>query len=271
VIKLYTPEAIVVASDFFSHVRNFSAVFEPDTYLFRLQYEGNGAAVVKGELIAIEPGTLILLAPGDRYELIIESPKGHEKISPTSDFFTYCGGNWIDKWWMRHKRKNHMLIALDQSLLNIWKQINREKRKREENKEMTDYLLRTLCLSLDELIVQSSATNISQNRPFLTHRMKSFIEDHATENFNLREVADHVGLSVSRTVSLFKSAFGKTIMQYAMEVRLSIVVERMEYSKMSLEQIAEICGFGTYSYFFRAFRARFGVSPQTYREKLIQF
>lgn len=255
----------VVTADFVAHTRKFEATFHLDTYLLRLQYEGRCSAVIKGEKHVLEPGSLLLLAPGEHYELRIEAQRDGD--IPSSDFYIYCKGDWVDEWWVKHKRKSIAKLLVDPSMLSIWKQINLEKRRRSENGEIVDYLLRILCLNIDRMIYENSSHLPPRQQSFLVFRMKNYIEEHATENFSLQDVADYVDLSISRTVSLFKSAFGKTIMQYTMDVRLSIAVERMQYSKMTLEQIAETCGFGTYSYFFRCFRSRYGITPRSYREK----
>lgn len=257
----------VITADFVSHTRKYEAAFQLETYLLRLQYEGMCTGVIGGEKHLLEPGTLLLLAPGDRYVLQIEGRKDGD--APVSDFYIYCDGDWMDEWWTKHRRKSVNKLPPDPYMMSIWKQINLEKRRRTENREITDYLLRVLCLSVDRILDENSGHAPLRSKSFLVSRMKNYIEEHATENFSLQDVADHADLSVSRTVSLFKAAFGKTVMQYAMDVRLSIAVERMAYSKMTLEKIAETCGFGTYSYFYRCFRSRYGISPRIYREKHI--
>ena len=60
--------------------------------------------------------------------------------------------------------------------------------------------------------------------------MKNYIEENASSMFKLEDVAAHVGISVSRAVHLFKEAFGTTIMQYTMDVRLSMAKERIVFS-----------------------------------------
>jgi transcriptional regulator GlxA family with amidase domain len=40
---------------------------------------------------------------------------------------------------------------------------------------------------------------------------------------------------------------------YALEIRLTTATERMKYTSMTLEQIAENCGFETYPYFHKVF------------------
>jgi AraC family transcriptional regulator of arabinose operon len=265
---MYVANSNVLTADFVAHTRKFEAMFNLNTYTLRLQYEGSCSAVIHGEKHILEPGHLLLLPPGDQYELRIE-PQKDKPVKPVSDFYMYCEGNWMDEWWAKQSRNSVTKMLMDPSIMNIWKQINLEKRRRTENKEILDYLLRVLCLNLDRIIYENSNHLPPRKQSFLVYRMKNYIEEHATENFTLQDVADHVDLSISRTVALFKSAFGKSVMQYTMDVRLSIAVERMQYSKMSLEQIAETCGFGTYSYFFRCFRSRHGVSPRDYREKNI--
>jgi AraC family transcriptional regulator of arabinose operon len=39
----------------------------------------------------------------------------------------------------------------------------------------------------------------------------------------------------------------------------------MKYTSLTLEQIAEDCGFGTYPYFHRVFHKKYGVAPGIYR------
>ncbi|WP_397386768.1 helix-turn-helix domain-containing protein [Paenibacillus sp. MMS20-IR301] len=52
-----------------------------------------------------------------------------------------------------------------------------------------------------------------------------------------------------------------------MEIRLNAAVEQIKYSEMTLEHTAELCGFSSYSYFHRVFRAPLGVSPLESRSK----
>lgn len=62
-----------------------------------------------------------------------------------------------------------------------------------------------------------------------------------------------------------KKMFGQSIMQYGQHIRLSMERERILFSKMSLEQIAETCGFNSYTHFYRVCRAKYGVSPREFR------
>ncbi|WML46942.1 AraC family transcriptional regulator [Neobacillus sp. PS3-34] len=227
-------------------------------YLFRLQTEGKCAVVAKGKNFSLEKGDLLLLKPGDQYELLVKE----RQIS--GDYHLSCDGTWVDEWWKRSAKPTVSRIDLDEKLMALWRHISIEKRRpaSSENEELTGYLLQALCLSLERSV---NETVPSFNRPYAVTRMMRYIEEHATAALRVEDVASHAGLSVSRSVHLFKSSVGITMMEYAQEIRLSAAIERMKYTTMTLELIAENCGFGTYPYFHRVFKKKYGVSPGAYR------
>jgi AraC family transcriptional regulator of arabinose operon len=237
------------------------------SFLFRLQTEGNCEAMVEGSMRAITSGDLLMYRPGDMYELRVEEQPDQPKAKIASgDYYLFCRGAWIENWWSRSPKPACSRIGLDDKLLSLWRQLILEKLRMEEaDPELTEYLLRALCINLERA---ASETAFQQGRPFTGTRMKRYIEAHASVTFKVDDVASHVGLSVSRAVHLFKEYFGKTMIEYAQEVRLSSAVERMHYSAMTLEQISESCGFGSYPYFHRVFKQKHGISPSLYRQKL---
>lgn len=238
-------------------------------YLFRWQTEGEARAVVDGKMRPVRAGDLLLYQPGDAYRLSIGDGKHRrEKMRiSSSDYFLACQGGWVEDWWKRRRRPTQINIGIEERLLAIWRMLISEKRRLEKgNEEICDYLLRLLCLTIDRLIDERYS---SQGPPFVANRIKAYIEEHATTRIRIRDIAEHVRLSESRTSHLFKEHFGKTIIEYVHEVRLSAAEERIKYSTLSLEQIAETCGFGSYSYFFRVFRKKYGQTPAAYRASFL--
>jgi AraC family transcriptional regulator of arabinose operon len=246
--------------DYSYHTKQFYSFHETglNDYLFRLQTEGSCEVIVNGKHIVIEKGDLLLIKPGDQYELRIEEGQN------SGDYYLFCKGAWIDEWWRRTTKPTVSRIDLDEKLLTLWRHIIIEERRppSEEHSELIGYLLRALCLSLERAV---SETSLTFNRPYAVTRMMRFIEEHALTAFKIEEVAQHVGLSVSRAVHLFKSSVGKTMIEYAQEIRLSAAVDQMKYTLMTLDQIALNCGFGGYPYFHKVFKKKYGVSPGIYR------
>lgn len=237
------------------------------SYLFRLQTEGQCEATVSGNMQPIAAGDLLLYQPRDIYELRVGEPPDHPQAKIASgDYFLFCRGTWIEAWWSRSIKPGCSRIGLDEKLLSLWRQLILEKLRMEEaDTELMGYLLRALCIYLERLATE---TVYLQGRPFMGTRMKRYIEAHASVAFKIEDVAAHVGLSLSRAVHLFKAYFGKTMIEYAHEVRLSSAVERMQYTAMTLEQISESCGFGSYPYFHRVFKGKYNMAPNLYRQKL---
>lgn len=239
-------------------------------YLFRLQTEGHSKALVNHHLIDIYPGDLLLYRPGDAYELLIEPSTTGATGTPSGsgDYYLFCKGTWMDQWWSETKKNQKSHIPVEDGILSLWRHLVLERRRvKDDVQEISDYLVRALCLMVDRALKDSEVQTSAGNRgsSITAYQMKNYIEQNATSEFTLDHVAKHIGLSVSRAVHLFKATFNQTIMEYAIEIRLSIACERILFSSLTLEQAAEAAGFNSYSYFHRAFKSRYGTSPRQFR------
>ncbi|WP_159885057.1 helix-turn-helix domain-containing protein [Paenibacillus puerhi] len=251
------------------HTERFTTHYKNGSphYLFRLQTEGTCHVHINSRGVAIEPGHLILIKPGDTYTLLMEEqPLTDGELAPVAsgDYYLCCEGKWIDEWWRRADKPSVSRIDLDEKLVSLWQQLLLENLRTAGSgtSELIDYLLRALCLCLERAVTE---TTPKQGKPFAAIRMKRFIEEHATRSFKVEEAAEQAGLSVSRAVHLFKECFGKSMMEYALELRLAAAVERMIYTSMTLDQIAQTCGFGGYTYFHRVFKETYGMAPGQFR------
>ncbi|GIP31494.1 AraC family transcriptional regulator [Paenibacillus sp. J2TS4] len=242
-------------------------------YLLRMQTQGHCFIWIRDKYHWIQPGDLLLLCPSDPYELIVgyENPHSQEPLNKilSSDYYLMVEGDWFDQWWSMRSRPAKINVGSGERLMTIWRQIVQEKRRvHDQSDEILKCYSQILCLTIDRLIDESKQATRKSSSTSIPYRMKEYVEQHATENLTLQNVADYVGISPSRASHLFKEIHGKSIIDYAIEVRLSIARERMEYSSMTLEQIAEYCGFQSYSYFHRVFRSRLGYSPSEYRRRM---
>lgn len=229
------------------------------TYIFRLQTEGQSVARVNGKSFRLSKGDLLFIKPRDSYELIVD-----ENI-PSGDLHVLCEGKWISKWWSQNLKSIHQNICIDDSIINLWNQLVTEERRlnNEKDPKLANYLFKALSLQIGRAIKQARTTN----RPHVVTKMMRYIEENATMPLKVDDVASHVGLSVSRASHLFKDCVGKTVIEYTLELRLEAAVAVMRHTSLPLDQIANDCGFGTYTYFFKVFKNKFKVSPGTFRQK----
>ncbi|GAA3399532.1 AraC family transcriptional regulator [Paenibacillus hodogayensis] len=269
--KPHTTSAEVLHADYAYHYKPYQTAKRVlNYYYFRLQVEGQCTALIGDRTVPIGPGDVLLYRPGDVafFQFIRPAEQPVHKSLISGNYYMSCRGEWLDQWCVRSDIPRHIKVPLGDSMMTIFKEIVQEHRRAKPHKsDISDYLLRVLCLMIERTIPEAdrNVNNPSQ----LVGRMKQYIMENATSSFRLEDVARDAGISVPHAVALFKSAFGQTIMQYAMEVRLSIACNRIKFTMTNLDRIAESTGFGSYTYFHRVFRAKFGISPKQYREQHI--
>ncbi|WP_058306560.1 helix-turn-helix domain-containing protein [Gracilibacillus massiliensis] len=230
------------------------------SYLFRLQTEGRSQVKVNDKIHIVEKGDLLIIKPGETYELYVEDGQ------QSGDFHLYCEGEWIDTRF--HQAPTLANITLEDTVLDLWHHLIIEGRRpqKERNSELTQYLLSALCVSLERSLDKKTSTIY---RPYVVTKMMRYIEENATkQGFQVQDIANLSNLSVSRCVHIFKEHVHMTIIEYAQSIRISAAINQMKYTTMTLENISHNCGFGSYSYFHRVFKNKFGVSPSSYRKKV---
>lgn len=93
----------------------------------------------------------------------------------------------------------------------------------------------------------------------------SYINQHLGESISLEQIAGQFHLSSSYMCRIFKAATGTTINQYIKSKRL-VQAKRLLIDGCSAVDAAELCGFGDYSNFYRAFTRATNLSPQKYAQ-----
>ena len=80
------------------------------------------------------------------------------------------------------------------------------------------------------------------------------------------KAAAAAGVSVVALGKLFRSGMGTTAGKYITLMRLDKARHLLEFSELTVAQIAEQCGFSTGSYFTKVFRTHVGRTPLEYRQ-----
>jgi LacI family transcriptional regulator len=96
-----------------------------------------------------------------------------------------------------------------------------------------------------------------------------FMEGRLRLAFNMEEVADHAGVSRRKLEMRFRECMGKSPHQYLTESRISFAKKLIQRPNPTpLQEIANECGFGSYSAFVAAFRRIAGSSPGDFQKEL---
>lgn len=93
-----------------------------------------------------------------------------------------------------------------------------------------------------------------------------FIETHAREGVSLEEVAKACGVSRYHMCRGFAAATGYSVMDYLRGRRLTEAARQLAAGAPNILEVALDAGYGSHEAFTRAFRGRFGVTPESVRE-----
>lgn len=122
-----------------------------------------------------------------------------------------------------------------------------------------------LCL-LSVLVAQSDGLPPSENAD--TRRLKTvlqYVTAHFADNLPVAEVAAVCQCSSSHFMRWFKQMTGQRFTEYLNIYRLNAAAEALRTTDDTVLTVAERCGFKNLSYFNRAFKASFGLTPREYR------
>ena len=96
--------------------------------------------------------------------------------------------------------------------------------------------------------------------------MMEFISARYPDRLTLEQIAQAGSVSPRECSRCFQETLGTSPFQYLTDFRLRQACRLLRHTDLSVTQIAVSCGFGSSSYFGRAFRERFGQTPRAYRQ-----
>ena len=85
------------------------------------------------------------------------------------------------------------------------------------------------------------------------------------QDFDLHRLGQECHISVSTLSRLFHRYLHTSPMNYIIDRRLEHAGKLLKVSNMPLKEVAEKCGYNSTSFFSRAFKKKYGISPATWR------
>jgi transcriptional regulator GlxA family with amidase domain len=95
--------------------------------------------------------------------------------------------------------------------------------------------------------------------------LESWVADHLREDLSVPVLAARACMSVRNFSRRFGQEFGITPASYVEAVRVEAARRLLETTRRGLEDIAEVCGFGTVETMHRSFKRTVRVTPGEYR------
>ena len=124
--------------------------------------------------------------------------------------------------------------------------------------------------ALEEILIVMAQQRARDAERVLDERVEAtlrYLHEHYAQPIVVSEMAQRVGLSPSRLAHVFKEQVGSSLIETALRLRLKQAANLLEFSALTIQQIAEQVGFESAFYLSRQFKVRYGVSPSGYRQR----
>ncbi|MEP5152556.1 helix-turn-helix domain-containing protein [Planktotalea sp.] len=96
----------------------------------------------------------------------------------------------------------------------------------------------------------------------------NLLEEHYQEPWAVGEYAQQVGVSAPHLTRLCRSILGSPPNSLVRQRRLLEAKRLLEYTGLTIAEIAHRCGFRDAAFFSRTFKSTLGATPQSYRKNL---
>lgn len=147
----------------------------------------------------------------------------------------------------------------DNRLSSLFLRIHEESRAANPAPHLLEYYLKALLT----LVVQ--LPSLERERLVLPTAMQ-YIHAHFTEQITLDTLADLEHISKSYLSRQFKRSTGMTVIEYVNHLRVEMAKRLLVATSESVANIGYQTGYESPKYFYRAFRARCGISPAAFRK-----
>lgn len=106
----------------------------------------------------------------------------------------------------------------------------------------------------------------SEDDSGIIQKIKNLVEKEYMHDVSLNYVAEKVNLAPAYVSYVFKKETGQTLIKYITEIKMEKARLLLEEGILKMGQIAKACGYENQSYFNRAFKNYYGLTPKQFRE-----
>lgn len=106
-----------------------------------------------------------------------------------------------------------------------------------------------------------------QEKEDVWSKILNYINENLDGRLTVTDIAERFYYNPSYFSRVFSQKTGKPFSKYVLELRLKKAARLLIETDMPADDIAEMCGFGDRSTFYRNFNKKYSTSPAAYREK----
>jgi len=228
--------------------------------------EGSGRHLLNGEVVALAPGDTFFMRPPDIHTL---QAAEDDRLVWTNVSFPARAHEELRRryerdlgWWPWRAEGATYRGRLAAEHLPRMKEVATSLPVEGRRRLDLDWFVSTL---LRHFVPPGGVTRIRKPPAWLDHAVARFAADPQALELGgdaLVGLAGRCREHVNRTI---REYYGKTTTELVRQLRLEQAARLLRLSPKDIVEVALECGFSNLSYFYRAFRARYGTTPRRFR------
>lgn len=238
--------------------------------------EGNCFYIVNSQKLLIEKGDILIISPS-----ILHSFYQNEDNIFLGDTYVFdlniinnnidiCNSKYFNPLLNNECNPYSLIKKCNPAYRKCSKILKEVNKLSEEKNEFFEIKIKSRLLDLfyiffTENIITLSTKPKEDRTAKQTKEILKFIEENYTNNLSLEVISKKFGISLYHLAHIFKTTTGMSCIDYLIDYRLSVAANMLSQNNLPVLNIALDTGFNNISYFNRAFKKKFSVTPTKYR------
>ena len=114
---------------------------------------------------------------------------------------------------------------------------------------------------------QFNEKNTIKEMPETPSTIKRFVDENYHRNIKVKEIGKKIGINQNTIRKAFKAQYNITVSDYIAELRMLKAKKLIINKELMIKEIAIECGYEYVQNFTRAFKKKFGISPEKLRNE----
>lgn len=255
-------------TDFYTHIVENNLVEYHNHNFYEVFYIQSGEVkhTLNGYVSNLKAGHMVILKKSDVhtisfYEGVIS--RRRDMVFGEDIFIRAC--NFISpsllddinnsKYPLTVLLNNQQIYNIEELIMNIQLSV--------DNTAECNKFVNLLLVQILEVIIQK--IGVAGNGPAWLNELVSALNEIPNLSLDINDIISRYNYDKAYIRRMFKKYMGITITDYKLNIQLNYAVVLLRTADINIKKIADICGFNNTTYFYRAFKNKYGLTPNKFK------
>lgn len=242
--------------------------------------KGNFTHYINGKSYSVSRGDLLFINYGEVHSFTVDSDEAEfynfsvkpefmsENIIDSesiNDIFLIFLPEGTEELNSRHTSCAHFIGEERVEIERIAEQMCRELES--EARPCRSFILNAYMRLIFAKLIRALLDDVGDERPnLLTDEVLRYIDANFTSPVTATSLAEHCFYNPAYLGRVFKTVYGKGLKEYLREKRLSLAMELLESTSLSIDEICSRVGYASKALFYKNFKELYGKAPGEFRK-----